>query len=134
MTSINEARQAIQKRFILEWADETPFVLFNEQFKIPDNSDWAELSVVNIVSNQETLGKSGNRKYFRAGKIFLSINVRSGTGTQRADFLSKKANDIFEGEKFDGVFVNDCLIREFGQNGRFLKYLVECDFFYYETK
>lgn len=134
MSSINEAREAIYSRFNTEWAARTEFTFDNERFDAPVNGSWVRLVVRNIVSNQETLGRMGNRKFNRQGSIICQVFVDSNTGLQNSDTLTEAIRTIFEGVSFNGVYANDCVIREIGPDGKWFQTNVETFFFYDDIK
>ena len=134
MTTINEARQAIYARFISQWGTQTEFTFDNEPFTEPVSDPWVRLAVRNTDGGQETLGQSGNRRYTRDASIFVQVFTLIDTGTQEADTLARIARNIFEGERFSGVFANDGTIREIGPDGKWYQTNVEIAFFYDEIK
>ena len=135
MTTINEAKKAINDRFTLAWGVTTLVTKDNAEFTTPtEREPWVRLTIRHTGGNQETLGKKTNRKYERRGKIFVSIFVDVDIGTSLSDSLGKTAQDIFEGESFDGVTVNDTVIREIGANDIWFHVIMEADFLYNEIK
>ena len=134
MTTPSQAKLAITDLFVTEWADRTPYTKDNEEFKPDDIPTWVRLTIRHTGGNQETLGKKGNRKYERRGIITVSVFTPIETGTYDSDILSKAAQDIFEGENFGGVVVNDTNIREIGANDKWYQVLMEANFHYNELK
>ena len=134
MTTLNNARESIQDKFIVDWADKTAFTFEEEELNPPNDEAWARLTVKNTESAQETLGPKKRRKYQRSGIIYIQVFTKARNGTLEGDELSTAARDIFEGEEFSGIIANNGLIGEPGGNTKWLMRLVSIDFLYYETK
>lgn len=134
MTTSKEAKAAMTDKFITEWADQTAYVLDNEDFKGPDETEWVRFTIRHTDGGQETLGRVGNRRYERSGSLFISVFTPTEIGTSLADTLALNALTIFEGTSFSGVTINDCVSREKGANGKWYQVLVECAFLYNEVK
>lgn len=135
MTTSNQAKQAINDRFILLWNDKTPYSLPNEPFTQPEpDTAWVRFTVINIEGGQETLGKKGNRKFQRFGLIITNVFTPLETGTFEGDELATEIRDMFEGERFNGVTVHDGRVREKGVEDQWYHTIMEADFVYYETK
>lgn len=134
MTTLNEARLHIQNRFLVEWGANSDIEFTNEELTPPASGPWVRLVVRNTKAQQETLGPKGRRKYTRDGRIFIQIFTDANSGTSQSDLLAEQAKDIFQGEEFNNIYVNNCSIREVGTDGKWYQVLVECNFFYDETK
>jgi hypothetical protein len=138
MTTINQARAAIYEKFINDWPSQsivTPFTFPNETFDSTElNEPWVRVSVNNTDANQETLGPKGLRKYRREGTIYIQCFDLSNNGLKTLDEIAANARGIFEGETFDGVYVDDSVIRESGPDGRWFMVVVSCFFHYNQTK
>lgn len=135
MTTLSEARKAIYTKFINEWGTSTPYTFDNEQFNSETiNGPWVRLSVRNQLSEQESLGPKGRRKYRREGAIMVQCFALADTGMASLDNVVMAVRTVFEGEKFDGVFVDDTVTREVGPDGRWFMTVVESFFHYNQTK
>jgi hypothetical protein len=128
------AKQAINDRFIAQWAGATPFTFDNEEYVPQIGFKWVRVTVRHIGGNQSTLGKETNRKFERRGLIFVSVFIPAENGTSEADLLAKAAQDIFEGTRFNGVIVNDSTIREVGSSDGWYQVIMEANFNYFEIK
>lgn len=135
MTTSNEAKQAINDRFIAEWGVKTTYSLPNEPFTQPTpDLPWVRLTAINVDGGQETLGKKGNRKYERQGIIIANVFTPLEEGTSLGDALATDIQNIFEGERFNGVTVNNSRVREKGVEDQWYHTIMEADFIYYERK
>jgi hypothetical protein len=130
----NQARASIYNRFNTLWGPLVPYTLDNEKFTPPETGAWVRLSVRNIDAGQETLGPVGTRKYERKGLINVQVFTETNKGVFEADSLSKLAQDIFEGVRFDEVIANNSIIKEVGVSDGWYQNLVQIDFFYTEIK
>lgn len=140
-STLNEVRAAIYQRFLNEWANLTPHVFDNEQFAgnlDPKGESWVRLSVRNLNSTQETLGKAGGRKYERKAMAFLQIFVPPNTSTKEADQIMQAGMDLFEGRSIPGTSINfnDVVPRELGniEDGRWWGSTITANFAYYQIK
>ncbi len=135
MATINEIRVIIYNRFILIWNNETPFTLDNELFTAPENTPWVRTVVRNTVSNQDSLGNIGNRKFLRRGSVITQVFVPIVTGLEEADRLSTIVRSIFEGIRLtDGLWFFATDTRELGAVGDYYQVMVESEFNYEEVK
>jgi len=135
MPSLNEARQQIYDKFITDYADETIYDLDNEDFATPEgDTSWVRLVVRNQVGKQDTLGRSGNRKFLRVAVVYSQIFVPVDIGLSEADRLATIIRDIFEGTRLTKLWFFASDIQEIGPNGKFYQYNVESTFNYEETK
>lgn len=134
MPTINEARASIYAKFIADWNGETLYALDNDEFKEPEDITWVRLTVRSRPTNQETLGIEGNRKFLRAGVVFIQIFVPEDSGTFEADTLAEKIRVMLEGTRFDGLWFYETQIREQGSDGKFYSILTESLFNYEQTK
>lgn len=107
MTTLNQARDAVYKRFLAEWKDGaqplTPFCFDNETL----NTElvWARCIVRSLPGGQETLGTTGNRKYKRRAFARVQIYTKPGSGTKQSDTLCQAAMTLFEGRSLLGTTV-----------------------------
>lgn len=137
MTTMNQAREAIYKRFYDAWGLTTPFTFDNEDYVPTANTaNWVRLSVRHNASTQETLGATGNRRFLRSGSVFIQVFVQQDTGTSRNDQLVTQARAIYEGVSITGTTVRfrDVIVTETGPDGKWYQSLIEAQFDYDETK
>lgn len=135
MADLNDARKAVQDRFLTEWSTETLIDFDNEDFTIPEgDTQFVRLVVRNQVGNQDTLGSVGNRKFLRTAVVIIQVFVTIDDGTSEADRLSVKARDIFEGTRFSGLWFFASDINEIGPSEKHFLYNVRCEFNYEQIK
>lgn len=137
-TTTNDAREAIQQRF-LDWRDVnypgTTIVLGNEAHDATNEVEWFRLTVRNIDADQETLNQSGARRFLRNALIFVQVFTPANTGMQKGDQIAHDVLTLFEAvDKFDGVYVQTGRVSEGAADGRWQEHLVEVSAFYEETK
>lgn len=135
MTSLAVAREAIYQRFV----DNLPtglvdFTFANEAYTAPDDTVWARLTVNHEAGEQDSLGKAGNRKFLRRGRVLVQIYDQVDNGTRTLDTIADATRDIFEGVSFAGLFFTSADIRETGQDGEWYQTIVDAPFDYQETK
>lgn len=141
MTTLNQARAAVYRRFLEEWVDGqeplTAFCFDNEVLD-GDNLRWARCSVRSVVGGAETLGAIGNRKFKRQALARVEIYVEPGTGLKDGDALVKVAMDMFEGRSLLGTTVKlyDATSAEVGlvDDGRWFLLTVQAYFDHHEIK
>ncbi len=134
MTTLGEARESVYSRFVTEWATETPFVFDNEELEEPSDDPWVRLTVRSLSRGQETMGRTGNRKFRSAALVFVQVYTRTNTGVKQGDTLAVQAKDIFEAISFDGLDFNDGVVRESGPDGKWYQHVAEIAFDYDEIK
>jgi len=141
MTTLNEAREALYKRFNDLWVDGlgdplTPFTFDNETFEPPETGSWVRVAVRHLFSSQETLGKPGNRKFRRPGSLIIQLFTATETGMESIDTLSEKVRSIFEGITLvpEAIHLGTTTIRESGTDGKWNQSTAETPFDYDETK
>lgn len=140
--TLAEARKAIVERFLAVWEllDPTvPLALDNEQLRPPaDGSAHARLSIRVAASGQATLAPVGSREFQRRGAVFVQIFTAVDEGTATADAYAQTAGDVFEGVSFDGLHFQAVVTRnpvpDRGTQGRYWMTVVECPFWFHETK
>ena len=110
----NEARDALYKQFLNNWAPvpAVPVVFENEKAKKEDVPEYVYVSVKHAGGGQETMGPVGSRKFIRRGVVFVQIYGPLDGGLKRFDELGKMARDIFEAKNISGVQTNDGEYRE----------------------
>lgn len=136
MTTLSEARQAIYSTFLTAWGMTTPVAFDNEAFTPPEASAWARLHVQHFLSQQETLGPAGGRKFSRQARVVVQIFVPSNKGTQQSDTLAQQARNVFEGRSLAGTTIRFTAVetREIGPDKRWFQVAVDARFEYDETK
>jgi hypothetical protein len=108
MTTLNQARAAVYKRFLDEWADgDEPLTSFCFDNEVLDgeNLTWARCSVRSMQNTQETLGAPGNRKFKRRALARVEVYTEPGSGLRAADELIQVAVAMFEGRSLLGTAV-----------------------------
>ena len=137
MTSVTlvEAREAIYQR----WVDNLPggltnYTFGNEKYTPPNDTVWARLTVNHEAGEQDSLGKAGDRKFLRRGRVLIQIFDAVDNGIRSLDVIADAARDIFEGTRFSGLYFINADIRETGPDGEWFQILVDAPFDYQETK
>ena len=137
MTSVtpSQAREAVYERWNTNWSATTPFAFDGEQTDLNDgNESWARVFVRNTTSNQETLGRVGNRRYLRNATVNIMLHIPANQGMAELDTLMQTARNIFEGVSFGGLRFFDVNTQEIGSDGKWEMALVTAFFDYEETK
>lgn len=136
MTSVtmNEAREAIYQRWVTQWAGATPITFANEEFVPPTDAPWARLSVIHEDGILDSFGVAGARKFLRQGRVLIQLFDSVNQGLRSLDLLTATARDIFEGTQFSGLYFRSVDVRESGQDGEWLQFVVDAPFQYQETK
>lgn len=93
--------------FLQEWGDTTPVVLKNQKaVDIEDGEEaWVRFSVLRTVSQQDSLGSNGNRRFVRMGRVYVQVFVRSGTITNRLNELCTKVINFYERAEMNPIRV-----------------------------
>lgn len=134
MTTLGEARESVYSRFVTEWAATTPFVFGNEELEEPTDDPWVRVTVRNLSRGQETMGRTGNRRFRSAASVFVQVYTRTNVGVEQGDGLAVQARDIFEATSFSGLDFNDGVVRESAPEGKWYQHLAEIAFDYDEIK
>lgn len=135
MTTLVEAKLAINDRFIAAWEGKTPYTIDNEDFTEPEGEAWVRLTVRNIGGGGQTsLGKVGNRRFDRKGIISVSVFTPIEQGTSEGDELAEFAKDLFEATRFNGVTAKNGLVKEKGSDNTWFQHIMKVEFEYYEIK
>lgn len=138
MSTIRQARTAIQNRFITEWGVTSPFTLDNRgnliNGDLPDT--WVRLTVRNMPSKRHVMGTfNGQKKYERRGLILINIFTLHNGGTAEGDDLCQKVKTIFESVRFNDIVTFEADYRDIGaRDGKFYQMNVEIEFLYHETR
>lgn len=94
-----EAEQIVLSQWVTGWADETPFVFESEErpssISVGETS-WAKVSIVDLPSEQHTLGKVTERQFLRRAAVSILVYTPTNAGTQAALLLAQQARAVFE--------------------------------------
>ena len=141
LTTLKLARDAVEAKWITDWATTTPYCFDNENFDPPAlgtvtaqnlySACWCRLVVRNRFSTKETLGAAP--RFERWAAIMIQVFVPVDTGRTDSDTLAQTARAVFEGLSFSGVKCHPGNVREAGVDGRWYQVNVEIPFTYYET-
>lgn len=138
MTTMNAAVEAMYLTWDTGWASRTPYHFDNEEpgFDTKTADAWARVTVRHNDGGQETLGRSGNRRFARRGSLFVQVFVKTNIGTDTLHGHAAAARDIFEGTRIAGTTVRflDVIARETGPSGKWYQATVEAAFEYDEIK
>lgn len=137
MTSVtlNTAREAIYQRFVDNTTlASSAYTFTSENFKAPADTAWARLTVNHEAGEQDSLGKTGDRKYLRRGRVLVQLFGPVDQGLRALDLLADATRDIFEGTQFSGLYFISADVREIGQDGEWFQLVVDAPFDYHETK
>lgn len=137
MTTLNQAREAVEQRFVTQWANRTLFAFENEDFKTPEDpqKDWVRVVVRNIGGGAETIGPIGGRKYRRKALTFVQIFTPVNRGLKIPDGHAQAARAIFEGVSFNGLDFDDSFATELGsRDGKWNQMNFEARFAYEEVR
>lgn len=135
MTTLNEAAGRIYQDFNTDWAALTPLTFDGEEFDPPAGS-WVRLTVRHNVSQQESLGGVGRRKFERGGLVIVQCFTPLDLGRATADNLATVARNVFEGKTLtpENIRFTAVLTREIGPSEVWFQINVEAAFTYTETK
>jgi hypothetical protein len=135
MTTISQARETIYQRFVDNTTlAGTAFTFGNEKFSAPVDTPWARLTVNHEIGDPPTLGKVGDRKFLRRGRVLVQLYDSVDNGLDDLDTLAHATRNMFEGVTADGLFFQATEIRESGSDGEWFQFIVDAPFDYYETK
>lgn len=141
LSSFVEARDEILTLFRTAWiaqAPPVPPVIYGDIESDPpkDGTAWATAKVLHSISNQATLGESGNRRFRRHGLVVINIYTPAGDGLVAADAMSKVALDAFEGKTSasGSIWFKNVHMSEGGQDGNWHNSQVMAEFEYDEVK
>lgn len=132
---INAAREVIHEHFQSEWSgSDDAYAFENEEFTPPDTA-WVRLTVRHRDGGQETLGRTGNRRYLRRGVIVAQVFTPADRGTFASDAITTEILDMFESTRLDDdLWCRDGIIRGLPADGGMYRNFVEIEFDYEETK
>ena len=136
MTDIVVAEEAIYQAFQDGWGATSAFTFDNEKFDPPEDDKWVRVAIRGNDSNQETLGKEGNRRFERSGILFIQCFTPENQGIKDANTLAKTAREIFEGKRISGttIYFLSGTSRKIGPDGKWYQLNVEIPFRYDETR
>lgn len=100
MSVWREVQEALYQRWAEGWADTTPFVFDDEKFD-PPKAPWVRFSVKRMPGGAGTLGRKGNRKMDRRGRLFIQLFVPPGDGVGDLSDLAEAAAALFENCRFE---------------------------------
>ena len=142
MTTLQQAEEAILTRWFDQWVSgssvRTPTVLEGE--KKPDGvsigeTNWVQLYIQDLPSNQLTLGTAGRRRFSRKAQVVIEIHTPSNVGTKDALDLAHLARTVFEGVRLSPLcnFTSANVVRNGHQPPEYVVSVL-CPFEYEETK
>jgi hypothetical protein len=140
ISTFTEARDLVMLHFTTAWDAQTPpvpLLLYDDRHRdLPDNAPYARITMRHNVSDQRTLGNTGNRRFRRFGVITVQIFALSNQGLATADTFAKVALDAFEGNNTapTEVHFRNVRMNEVGEDGPWFQTNVIADFDYDEIK
>lgn len=139
MTTVDEAREAIQQRWLSQWGAATLTAFENESQPTLDGlaagtSAWVYVIVRHTGGGQETLGPTDHRKFERRGSVVAEIRTPLDRGMKRGADLAHAARAIFEGTSFSGIDFTNGQVQEQGPDGKWYRHTASITFNYHETK
>lgn len=143
ISSLTEARDAIQAHFKTAWEAQSPpvpKVLYQDvKDEIPVGTDpWARITIIHNTSGQATVGGAvGNRRFRRFGLVTVEVYTPFGDGLTNNDIFAKVAVDAFEGTRTSGgdsVEFRNVRSNEIGPDGDWFHTNVIAEFEYDEVK
>lgn len=138
--NVAQVTQALYAAFIDSWSS-TPVAAENEVFDAEPS--WVRLSVREQVSEQQTLGPKGARRFRRECAVYVQVFtpaegafIDAAGGVRSGLELAEDVRRFFEGEtisaaKFHAVTVSRERLDP--ATGRWLVILVTCPFYFMET-
>jgi hypothetical protein len=100
MTTDEQVHETLTERFLTAWNDRTPVAIADEPLD-PPHGRWVRFSILSAPSQQESLGSPGNRRFARAGRVFMQVHQLAGQGGDGPLVaLAGAARDVFEGCRF----------------------------------
>lgn len=130
-----EARENIYSSFVEQWNNFTDFTLDNEDFD-PGEDAWVRITVRSRDGQQGSLGTEGNRRFDRAGVVFVQIFTPLNKGTAEMGSITEKVLEIFEGKRIADTTIcfHTARPKELGPEGVWYNSTVEVGFTYQEIK
>ncbi len=101
-----EARNAIQEEYLTAAVIAVDHIaLDNQDFDPPDDeTPWVRLHIKFNDGGQDSLGKSGNRKFGRVGFVYIQVFTKKGGATNANDDLANNSLDVFDGERLGDLW------------------------------
>lgn len=133
--------QALCNAFLAEFGEDTPVAFDNEVLQTEPT--WMRMRVVELASEQKTLGRKGNRKFQRDCAVLVQVfepaegRVDGEGGVHGVLGLAEQVRRFFEGETISGAKFHaggigpDRLDADSG--GRWTVQLVTVPFYFQET-
>lgn len=106
-----EVQEALYQRWAAKWVVDpladplvalTPFVFEDEKIDPPDDM-WVRFSVKRMPGGPGTLGRKGNRKMDRVGRVFIQLFMPPGGGVGNISDAGDFAARIFENCRLKAV-------------------------------
>lgn len=123
----------VSQRFLEQWGATTAVRLDNEAFSPPDVA-WVSCTFVPVTDRPQTMGAVGNRLFFRSEIFRVEIMAPSDGGEGPALRLAQHVQQIFEGFRNGGLYVNAVARRRLGNDGRWFRVVADVAFHYHERK
>lgn len=110
MTPI-DAHKAIYQRWLSTWhtlaggsqaAPTVPYAIDNRKLQQP-SPPFARVEIVNLGSDQHTMGPPGQRRFERAGFIEVRLYDEAGQGRGRTDTLAEYVRTIYESTRIGAI-------------------------------
>lgn len=138
MATLVDAEQAILARFLANWTGTAASrVLFqNEGSSAVDSvlSPWVRLSIVELSSQQQTLGAVGTRKFRRVCQVAVQVMVPVNAGARLAKQLAEQVRTVFEGQQFNELYFYDASVSPSVPEQKWLVTTVRTRFEFWDTK
>jgi hypothetical protein len=99
-----EVQETLYRRFKEQWVvdplapDPEPltYFVFEDEKASPPAAPWARFSVKRMPGGPGTMGRKGNRKMDRVGRVFVQLFKPPGEGVGDLSDLGERAAAIFE--------------------------------------
>lgn len=140
IATIAEARDEILLHFRTAWdlGTSTRLLYDDKHRDVPDNADWARVTVQHNITQQATVGGritpggGGGQRFRRFGIVTIQIFTVSGDGLTTSDVLVQLALNAFEGKRTgsDRVEFRNVRPNEIGQEGPWHQTNVIAEFVY----
>lgn len=130
-----QAKDALLTGFNTGWADRTPVAWDNTKFSPPDTDPWVRFAIRMSESEQDSLGRTGNRKFRRTGRVFVQIfQLNNEQGLTGGDTLTDAVLSVMEGNTFSGVYTLAGSPQEIGPSDKWWQINVSIPFWFQTTK
>lgn len=136
-----DAKKAILQRWMTLWpaaSSNVPYVFDND---VRDESaTYARVRIIDLPSEQWTLGAPGNRKFQRTGDIEVELKGPGNVGSKQLDQLTSAVRSVFESVRFgvtDGeqgvtTFASSSFVE--ATDGQYWILVITTPFEYYEVR